>query len=281
MDDSRVNGYGASTRQMKYIPAENKKRYQLSATITLPPFSFRYGSSVHATTKCQFIIMTDPAAAADKPKQGHRVHYSSLEELIEHHPDIFKNEAKFDLWGTFAFAKKRMNKRYNSLSSFFLLERPILHRQVGVLAECTVRTPFNEPNPTKWLRRAFLELQSYYGGRITCDITTTCNAVLSHNQSHVFNVWYGHSFGPAGKDTIVNRAVLARNPAEAVAKVPSKFYLEDFATAITNRLDGSDVSVELIVNICFILRAFLPSVPAPAKATRKLTKRWGLGADSR
>ena len=35
----------------------------------------------------------------EKVPPGHRLHYTSLEDLIAKHGDIFANEAKFDLWG--------------------------------------------------------------------------------------------------------------------------------------------------------------------------------------
>jgi hypothetical protein len=147
-----------------------------------------------------------------------------------------------------------------------------------VLCEATVRIPFeSDLPPLSWLKRGIRELQSYYAGSgAFFDITLTANLVLKSGRTGDLDIWYGHSFGGAekGGDLSVGEAFLVRNAKEVDEKVPAEVNLEAFAGAIRRRLPDSDVSVDSVVNLIYIIRTFDRTAEAPARAQKVHSRKW-------
>jgi hypothetical protein len=145
----------------------------------------------------------------------------------------------------------------------------------GLLAEASVRLPFDSPvDPRLWLKKAVRELGAIYGPRSFFDCTISANLLLKSNKTSRFNVWYGHGFGNDNADITVGPAYLLRNPGEVDSLVPKEVLLEDLVSAFQKRLPDSDVSVDGVINLIYILRAWQSGEEPPARAERRLQRSW-------
>jgi hypothetical protein len=196
--------------------------------------------------------------------------FDTVEELVDRHREIFRKGCSVTTVGE-SFLPREKNFYY-----FFraCAERPIPENNFGVLAETTVRIPFDGFLPPKhYLRRAILLLQSSYG-KVSFDIVITANLILRTGPDGKYDVWFGQDFSSATEASELRVGTVYRvRDLFDVKDVPGEFNLETFVEAARRKFPGSNVLVHSVINLVYIVRTFVAKAPL-GTAVVKLNAFW-------
>lgn len=179
-----------------------------------------------------------------------RPFYSSLRELFQHHPRL--------------------------LSTVPAVSTEVLRvgsgRQ-GNLLQTTVRFRADHQSVYHDLRQIFLELfrEHTENSLDGFEVVTVFNAVLTNSDRSTFSVFYGHDYSVENSSGAAHElrhglAPVVVRSLEDVKSVPTNFDLEEVVRRHRLAFDQSNVVVERILNIVYLVRRLLS--PEPEKKRR-------------
>jgi hypothetical protein len=147
------------------------------------------------------------------------------------------------------FDEKKASGVAQPLLCLCCVECPILSRRAGVIV-CTLRIRYTEPDYTTHLRDCFVSLFELYGEGYF-DVTTTANVILaSRSPPPRYSVFYGQSF--ATSDYSRSRSQVVGRLSD-VSNLRVRFGVEDFESVFFANHSSSDVIVEEIISLVYII----------------------------
>jgi hypothetical protein len=198
--------------------------------------------------------------------------FATVEELVSKHREIFRKGCSVTTIGK--FLKKETGKKL-PLDVAPHADRPIPDNQAGVLAETTVRIPFDGFRPASYyLQKAILQLQTIYDKKVTFDLVITGNLILKTQTSGKLDVWFGQDFSNATDTSELRVGPVYRvRDISDVSKVPTEFSFDTFAEAVRNKFPRSSLTLHSVINLVYIIRTFVPR-PPPRTAVVKFNAFW-------
>ena len=181
-----------------------------------------------------------------------RPFYSTLRELLQHHP--------------------RLLSTVPAVSTEVLR---IGNGRQGNLLQTTVRFRSDHSSIYHDLRQVFLELFREHTENSTdgFEVVTVFNAVLTNSDRTSFSIFYGHDYSSdnsTGAATELRHSrgpVLVRSLAD-VKSVPTTFNLEEVVLEHRLAFEHSNVVIDRILNVVYLIRRLLAPEPEKKRKSR-------------
>jgi hypothetical protein len=149
-------------------------------------------------------------------------------------------------------------------------ETAILNRRAGVVVS-TLRIRYTDPDYMTHLRSAFVALFELYGDGYF-DVSTTANVILvSQSVPATYSVFYGQSF--ATSDYLMSRTQVVGRLAD-VSNLRVQFGVEDFQSVFSATHSASNVLVDSIISIVYIITRPLDDYQAQQRGGNRPRQLW-------
>lgn len=121
---------------------------------------------------------------------------------------------------------------------------------------------------------AFSRLYELYGDG-PFSVVTTCNVVLRGNSSDTFSVYYGQAYGDLAHRQHRARRVKTVKHLGDVGSIEVAHSLEDFGEVFLSTHSDSNVTVDSIINVVFLITRPLQNFNADAISNRQHRRVYG------
>jgi len=185
-----------------------------------------------------------------------RPFYSTLRELFQHHP--------------------RLLSTVPAVSTEVLR---IGNGRQGNLLQTTVRFRSDHPTIYHDLRQVFLELFREHTENSTdgFEVVTVFNAILTNSDRSTFSVFYGHDYSTDNSTGAATELRHGRSPVIVrslanVKAVPTVFNLEEVVLEHRLAFEQSNVVIDRILNVVYLIRRLLAPEPERKRKSRSSPK---------
>lgn len=181
-----------------------------------------------------------------------QAYYSSVRELLSNH--------------------SRLTAKEPAVATRFL---KIADNNRGSLIRTTVRFRADYPFIEHKLREVFLDLFREHTENSTdgFEVMITFNAILTNSDRTTFSVFYGQDFG---FDNLAGAANQLRHSDPVVVKslldvdkIPTRVDLDSILTAHRHSFDNSNVRIDQILNIVYLIRRFVDNFTVQKRAFKR------------
>jgi hypothetical protein len=156
------------------------------------------------------------------------------------------------------------------LINVLYIERPVSSRVHGV-SESVLRVREGDDKIRSHVKEAVYRMYDIYGPGLM-DVTLSANVVLTSNVQSTYSLFYGQDFSTLGIRERQISDVITLTQARDWKKVPTDLGAEHFE-GIFNRIhEQSDVHVEEVVSLIFVMRRWLSNFERDKTVGKRLTK---------